>query len=186
LQWKARLGSGWRFPVNAGWIGTHAGIESVKLPINGIPGLPAVNRTHLWPVVRPGKPTHSSSKGNVLRPIPQCPMVQGRVAPLDSSRQLPVASDRGCIQSDQEANFQTNSPKLGYWQLATGYWQLICSSVQFVLCLNQELTVLWPTLKSRKDPRSRRNPTGCGPPERWRPAWLGSRYSYCVAAGTAR
>ncbi len=52
LERKAGVGSTRRrFPVNAGWIRTHAGIvESVKLPFDGIRGLPAVNRTHycLW------------------------------------------------------------------------------------------------------------------------------------------
>jgi len=36
LQWKGSVGAG-RFPVNAGWIGTHAGLRRErKLLSNGI------------------------------------------------------------------------------------------------------------------------------------------------------
>ena len=73
--------------------------------------------------------THAlCSKGNVLWHIPQCPMVQGRVAPLGSGSQLPVASGRrGWILP--------NTPR--HWVLATG--DCICPGARFVLCFDEEV-----------------------------------------------
>src|SRR6266446_7158215 len=93
--------------------------------------------------------THAlCSKGNVLRHIPQCPMVQGRVAPLGSGCQLPVASGR-------RDGILPNTPS--HWVLATG--GCICPGARFVLCFDEEVrtSVADPQEQERPDkPRKSR------------------------------
>src|SRR5258705_6816215 len=82
LQGEAWLASGRHSPVNAGWIGTHAGSGSATTYFMVFAAC-RLSTAIIVAVGSSGKPTHSSSKGNVLRHIRQCPMVQGyRMTPL--------------------------------------------------------------------------------------------------------
>src|SRR5712671_1149101 len=76
LQREAWLASGRHSPVNAGWIGTHAGSGSATTYFMVFAAC-RLSTAIIVAVGSSGKRTHSSSKGNVLRHIRQCPMVQG-------------------------------------------------------------------------------------------------------------
>src|SRR6266446_5476112 len=68
----------------------------------------------------------------------------------------------------------------------TGYWQpaaVFALAPDSSYALMRKLGLLWPTLKSRKDPTNQGNPAGYGPPELWRRAWLESRCCCCAAVG---
>src|SRR5712671_4507470 len=76
LQGEGWLACGRRSPVNAGWISTHAGSGSATTYFMVFAAC-RLSTAIIVAAGSSGKRTHSSSKGNVLRHIRQCPMVQG-------------------------------------------------------------------------------------------------------------